>query len=54
MEYTVVLTEDEVRFLRKITQMAATSIPPEEFTQWVIDELGSENVKHFYNTFMKP
>lgn len=54
MEYTVVLTEDEVNLLRKMVHQVSMSIPPSEFTEWVIEELGSENVKDFYNTFMKP
>lgn len=54
MEYTTVLTDDEVKFLRKLVHHASLTIPPHEFSDWVAKELPQDRVMEFYYTFMYP
>lgn len=53
-EYTVVLTAEEVKFIRELTKRAALTMPPGEFSDWVKEELPYDSVVDFYYTFIAP
>lgn len=53
-DYTVVLTESEVKFLQKMVHKVAMSIPPDEFSDWIADEIPEDQVMDFYYTFVYP
>ncbi len=53
-DYTVVLTDNEVDFLRKLVHTAMSQIPPREFLEWTREYIDPVDLQDFYNTFIDP
>lgn len=50
-EFSVVLTYNEVKFLKKMFDKATIDMHYEEFENWALETMTSNEYSHFMNTF---